>query len=72
MADIARILGDGGISIEAIIQKEPQEGEQTVPVILLTRTVREQQMNAAIRGIESLDSIEGRVTRIRLEHLGSR
>jgi hypothetical protein len=29
-------------------------------------------MNAAIRGIESLDSIEGRVTRIRLEHLGSR
>ena len=72
MADIARILGDGGISIEAIIQKEPQEGEQTVPVILLTRTVREQQMNAAIRGIESLDSIEGRITRIRLEHLGSR
>jgi homoserine dehydrogenase len=72
MADIARILGDGGISIEAIIQKEPQEGEQTVPVILLTRTVREQQMNAAIRSIEALETIEGRVTRIRMEHLGRR
>lgn len=71
MADIARKLGDAGISIEAIIQKEPQEGQQTVPVILLTRMVRERQMNNAIAQIEALDSIEGRVTRIRLEHLSS-
>ena len=71
MADIARKLGDAGISIEAIIQKEPQEGQQTVPVILLTRTVRERQMNDAIQQIEALDSIEGRVTRIRMEHLSS-
>ena len=71
MADIARKLGDAGISIEAIIQKEPQEGQQTVPVILLTRAVREQQMNGAIGQIEALDSIEGRVTRIRMEHLSS-
>jgi homoserine dehydrogenase len=71
MADIARKLGDAGISIEAIIQKEPQEGQQTVPVILLTRAVRERQMNGAIQQIEALNSIEGRVTRIRMEHLSS-
>ncbi len=71
MADIARKLGDAGISIEAIIQKEPQEGQQSVPVILLTRAVRERQMNGAIEQIEALDSIEGRVTRIRMEHLSS-
>ncbi|TCK18411.1 homoserine dehydrogenase [Thiogranum longum] len=71
MADVARILGDGGISIEAVIQKEPPEGEEKVAVILLTRRVREKQMNAAISQIEALDSIEGAVTRIRVEHLGS-
>jgi homoserine dehydrogenase len=71
MADITRILGDAGISIEAILQKEPQEGETAVAVILLTRTIREQQMNAAIQAIERLDTIEGAVTRIRMEHLSS-
>jgi len=71
MAEITRILGDAGISIEAILQKEPQENETTVAVILLTRTVREQQMNAAIRMIEKLDTIEGSVTRIRMERLSS-
>jgi homoserine dehydrogenase len=71
MADIANILGDSGISIEAIIQKEPAEGEQTVPVILLTRAVRERRMNEAIVAIEALDTIEGQVKRIRMEHLSS-
>ncbi len=71
MADITRILGDAGISIEAVIQKEPPEGEQQVSVILLTRRVREQQMNTAIQQIESLDSVQGTITRIRVEHLGS-
>jgi homoserine dehydrogenase len=71
MADITRILGDRAISIEALIQKEPPEGQTEVPVILLTREVREQQMNAAIEEIELLDSVQGKVTRIRMEHLSS-
>jgi homoserine dehydrogenase len=71
MADITRILGDRAISIEALIQKEPPEGQTQVPVILLTREVREQQMNAAIGEIELLDSVQGKVTRIRMEHLSS-
>ena len=40
-----------------------------VPVIMLTHRVVEKNMNAAIAAIESLDVIEGRITRIRLEHL---
>ncbi len=71
MAEITRILGDAGISIEAILQKEPQQGEQAVTVILLTRAVREGQMNSAIQNIEALDAIDGEVTRIRVEHLAS-
>jgi homoserine dehydrogenase len=69
LSDVTRILGDAGISIEAILQKEPVAGQAEVPIIMLTHTVRERQMNAAINHIESLGSIHGNVTRIRLEHL---
>jgi homoserine dehydrogenase len=69
MADVARILGDAGISIEAILQKEPAPNADRASIILLTHVVRESQMNASIGKIEALDSIHGRVTRIRLEHL---
>jgi homoserine dehydrogenase len=69
MADITRILGDADISIEAILQKEPAAGAERASVILLTHVVRERAMNRAISQIEALDSIDGAVTRIRLEHL---
>ena len=72
LADVTRILGALGISIEAVIQKEPLEDQQQVAIILLTRRVQEKHMNAAIAQIEALDSIEGKVTRIRLEHLSSK
>jgi len=69
LAEVTRILGDLGISIEAILQKEPLEGENTVPVIILTQRVLEKHMNQAIARIEGLPSIPGKVMRIRLEHL---
>ncbi|HYQ70905.1 MAG TPA: homoserine dehydrogenase, partial [Gammaproteobacteria bacterium] len=69
MADITRIIGDAGISIEAILQKEPAPDADRASIILLTHVVRESQMNTSIGKIEALDSIHGRVTRIRLEHL---
>ena len=69
LADITRILGDSQISIEAIIQKEPVDGVEHVPVIILTQRIREQNMNEAIARIEALDSVYAAVTRIRLEQL---
>jgi homoserine dehydrogenase len=69
MARIAGILGDQGISIEAIKQKEPEEGETHVPLIMLTHRVREARMNDAIARIEDLDAVRGEVTRIRMESL---
>jgi homoserine dehydrogenase len=69
MADVTRILGDTGISIEAVLQKEPPPGVTQASIILLTHAVQEHQMNAAIDKIGKLDSIHGEVTRIRLEHL---
>jgi homoserine dehydrogenase len=69
LADITRILGDLGISIEAILQKEPDKGAEVVPVIILTQRVLEKNMNEAIKRIEKLPAINGSVMRIRLEQL---
>ena len=69
LADVTRIIGDLGISIEAILQKEPRAGEKVVPIIILTHRVVEKNMNTAIQRIEALPSIQGSVMRIRLEHL---
>ena len=70
LADVTRILADQKISIEAIIQKEPDEDATDVPIIILTHKVMEGQMNKAIAKIEALDSIVGKVVRIRMENLG--
>ena len=69
MAEIAGILGAEGISIEAIKQKEPEEGETHVPLIMLSHRVREGRMNRAIARIEALSTVKGEVMRIRMETL---
>ncbi len=69
LAAITNILGRQGISIEAIIQKEPAAGAAHVPVIFLTQRIAEKNMNRAMQAIEALDSIDGRVQRIRVETL---
>lgn len=68
LADVTRILSERGISIEAILQKPAHEAG-IVPVILLTKPVKEKEMNAAIQSIEGLKDIAGKVVRIRLENL---
>ncbi|MAY14974.1 MAG: homoserine dehydrogenase [Oceanospirillaceae bacterium] len=69
LAAVASILSERGINIEAIIQKEPKDGEALAQIILLTHVVVEKQMNEAIAAIEALSSTVGHVTRIRVEHL---
>jgi homoserine dehydrogenase len=70
LADVTRILGDAGISIEAIIQKESDDNNMTVPVIMLTQRVKEKFMNEAIEKIEAIDNIQDKVVRIRVETMG--
>lgn len=69
LAEVTRRLADFGISIEAILQKEPAPATDYVPIILLTQRAKEQNMNDALAGIERLAAIEGRVMRIRMETL---
>jgi homoserine dehydrogenase len=69
VARIASILAESQISIEAIQQKEPNEGDNTVPLVMLTQKVIEKQLDKAIAEIEQLDTVFGRVMRIRVERL---
>lgn len=66
---VAQILGEAGISIEAMIQKAASAGQETATLIFLTSVTVENRMNEAIIAIEALESIRGRVTRIRMEKL---
>jgi homoserine dehydrogenase len=70
LADITRILADEQISIDAVIQKEPGEGEDQTDLIMLTHQTREKRINAAIAKIEALGVVAGKVTKLRLEELG--
>jgi homoserine dehydrogenase len=69
LAEVATILGNAGISIEAVMQPQPPHGASQAKLIMLSHPVRERQMNIALGQIEALDSISGKVTRIRVEQL---
>jgi homoserine dehydrogenase len=69
LAELTAILSELEISIEAVIQREPPEGESLVNIIFLTRVGKEKQMQQALDRFEQLDSIFGQVTRIRVESL---
>lgn len=70
MSQVAKICSDQGISIEALIQHEPAEGEALVPVVILTSRAKEVRLREAVTQIEALDTVEGEVVRIRVEPLG--
>jgi homoserine dehydrogenase len=69
LADITRILADREISIDAMIQKEPSEGEYQTDIILLTHRTIERNIDDAIARIEALSTVRGKIVRIRLEEL---
>ena len=69
LADITRILADREISIDAMIQKEPPEGQDRTDIIMLTHLTVEKNAMAAIAAIEALPTVSGSVVRIRLEEL---
>ena len=63
------ILADREISIDAMIQKEPSEGEEQTDIILLTHRTVEKRVVDAIARIEALPTVTGKIVRIRLEEL---
>ncbi|HYA75360.1 MAG TPA: homoserine dehydrogenase [Burkholderiaceae bacterium] len=69
LADIARILAEGRISIDALFQREPGEGENQTDIIMLTHEALERDVNVALQRIEALETVLAPVIRIRQESL---
>lgn len=69
LADVTKILGELDISIESILQKESEEEEGVVPIIILSHVVFEENMQQAIQQLEALEDIQGKIVRIRMEQL---
>jgi homoserine dehydrogenase len=69
LAEVSDTFAKNSISIEAVIQKEPATGENTVHLVMLTQKCVESTVNQAIKAVESLSAVQGDVVRIRMEHL---
>jgi homoserine dehydrogenase len=66
LSRIAGIMADHSISIHSVIQKGRQQSG-TVPVVFLTHSAREKDVQAAARKINDLDAVEGPPVIIRIE-----
>ncbi|MBI4053382.1 MAG: homoserine dehydrogenase [Candidatus Diapherotrites archaeon] len=66
MAKISKTLGDSGISIASIIQKERYGEGEVVPVVLTTHAASEKKIGEALRQIDRLDCIKAKTFRIRM------
>jgi homoserine dehydrogenase len=69
MSHVTSIFSEQGISIEGLIQKAPAPGETCVPIIVLTNKAAQGSVDKAVRAIEALDTINGEISRIRVETL---
>ncbi len=69
LSRVASIFSDQGISIEALIQKAPAAGQTRVQLIVITNKAPQGSVDRAVSSIEALDTIAGKVTRIRVEAL---
>jgi len=73
MADISGVFARHGISIEAILQKEPanpsSDGAAVErPIVLLSHLVSEGTMRKAIEEVQSLASVNSPITLLRVEN----
>ena len=69
LSRVASIFSEQGISIEALIQRAPDQGQTLVSLIVLTNKAPQDSVDIAVREIEALKTINGKVTRIRVEAL---
>ena len=68
MSKLSAQFAEQGISIEAIIQKEPKTGDDFVSVIFITQVTTEGLVNQAIKNIQAMDHIRSAAVKIRVEH----
>ena len=66
LARVAQVLGDHGISIASVMQKESSAGKH-VAVVIVTHQAPEQQFQKALQAIDHLDIVGAPSVRLRIE-----
>ena len=69
LADITRILAEGDVSIDAILQRESAEGESQTDVIILTHETVEGRMREALAKMQALPTVLAPIVSLRKEEL---
>jgi homoserine dehydrogenase len=69
LAQITRILAEGDISIDAMLQHESQEGESQTDLIILTHETAEGRMRAALTRMQALPTVVAPIVSLRKEEL---
>ena len=69
LARVTGLLADAGINIDAVLQREAEEGSRQTDLIILTHSTREGTMNDAIAEMQGLPTVLAPITRIRKEEL---
>ncbi len=69
LAGVTRILADRNISIDAMLQKEPDDNETEADIVILTHVTIEKNMDTAIMDIEGLAAVIGKVVKLRVESM---
>ena len=64
--EISGVLGRFHISIAAVIQHDPRQSKDTIPLIITTHDAREGDMLQAIEMISKLDSVKSKPIRMRV------
>jgi homoserine dehydrogenase len=69
VAAITRILADGDISIDAMLQRESEEGENQTDLIILTHETVEGRMREALATMQALPTVLATIVSLRKEEL---
>ncbi|MFL2980920.1 MAG: homoserine dehydrogenase [Methylophilaceae bacterium] len=71
LAKITQVFSEHSISIDAMVQKEIQEDDEVVDIILVTSNMIEKEMNKIIDEIDALPENIDKAVKLRIEQLNS-
>jgi homoserine dehydrogenase len=71
LAKITQVFAQHSISIDAMVQKETQEDDDIVDIILVTSNMIEKEVNKIINEIEALPENKDNVVKLRIEQLNN-
>jgi homoserine dehydrogenase len=71
LGQVATVLGQHGISLASVMQKEPHHAGRSVPVVILTHPALEKNLDVAFRVLEAAEAVGSKSIRLRIEDPGS-